>query len=234
MTAVPSTTWRMLALRARGKELPKGLDAAWDAASGRVGRLVPRRARYLRLARRVLKLEKTYADLADAKLREAAVDFRDRFRCGRDTRQDRIRAFALVREVAHRQIGEKPYLVQVAAALALFDGCVAELATGEGKTLSATMPATIAGWRGKGCHVVTVNDYLARRDAEWMSVIYRFCGLRAAHVDQEMDPPGRRSAYDADITYLTNKEVAADFLRDRLSLGRLRDLSGARSSSPRP
>jgi preprotein translocase subunit SecA len=101
------------------------------------------------------------------------------------------------------------------------------MATGEGKTLAATMPATIAGWRGKGCHIVTHNDYLAKRDAEWMGPIYRFCGLTVASVEQGMHPPDRRQAYLADITYCTNKEVTADFLRDRLALGRLQGLPAA-------
>src|ERR1035437_8669059 len=131
---------------------------------------------------------------------------------------------ALIREVAARKRGEKHYLVQVAGALAMVDGCVAEMATGEGKTLTATLTATIAGWRGRGCHVITVNDYLAKRDAEWMAGIYEFCGLTVAYVQGETKPPERRAAYHADITYCTNKEVCADFLRDRLALGRLKEL----------
>jgi preprotein translocase subunit SecA len=89
------------------------------------------------------------------------------------------------------------------------------------------MPATIAGWRGRGCHIITVNDYLAQRDAEWMGRIYRFCGLSVAHIEQAMSADDRRVAYQADITYCTNKEVSADFLRDRLALGRVRGLSSA-------
>ena len=126
-----------------------------------------------------------------------------------------------MREVAFRQFGEKPFPVQVAGALALAKGCIVEMATGEGKTLTATMPATIAGWRGRGCHIITVNDYLAKRDAEWMGRIYHFCGLRVAYVEQGMATEDRRNAYSADITYCTNKEVTADFLRDRLLLGRV-------------
>ena len=126
-----------------------------------------------------------------------------------------------------RQIGERPFPVQVAGALALESGCVAEMATGEGKTLTATMPATVAGWRGRGCHIITVNDYLAKRDAEWMGRIYHFCGLKVAHVEQGMLDVDRRAAYAADITYCTNKEVTADFLRDRLLLGRCGGLSAA-------
>ncbi|KKK52254.1 hypothetical protein LCGC14_3106770, partial [marine sediment metagenome] len=120
---------------------------------------------------------------------------------------------------------EKPFPSQIAGALAIESGCIAEMATGEGKTLTCTMPATVAGWRGRGCHIVTVNDYLASRDAEWMRGIYHFCGLSVAHITQQTSPDDRRTAYHADITYCTNKEIAADFLRDRLVLGRLKGLS---------
>ena len=217
----------MLAQRSGGKQLPKGLDALWDAALGLAGRLVPRRHRFLRMARNVVAMEKTFAEVSDARLRESADRMRELFRCGRETAQDRLSALALVREVAWRQIGERPFPVQVAGALALEAGCIVEMATGEGKTLTATMPATIAGWRGRGCHIITVNDYLAKRDADWMGKVYRFCGLSVAHVEQGMDPQARRAAYLSDITYCTNKEVTADFLRDRLALGRLRGLSSA-------
>jgi len=227
MTQVPSTIWRTLSYRQGGQELPKDIDAAWDTLVGLAGRLVPRRTMYLHRARRIVALEKQLADCSDAVLRETALEFRELFRCGRDRPEDLVRAFALVREVAFRQIGERPFPVQVAGALSLEAGCITEMATGEGKTLTATLPATVAGWRGKGCHIITVNDYLAQRDAEWMSPIFSFCGLRVAFITQGMDPPDRREAYRADITYCTNKEVTADFLRDRLALGRLRGLSSA-------
>jgi len=125
----------------------------------------------------------------------------------------------MVREVAFRVLGERPFDVQIMGAMAIADGCVAEMATGEGKTLTATMPAIIAGWRGRGCHIITVNDYLAARDVKWMGRVFEFCGLRAAAVTQGMRPQERREAYLADVTYSTNKEIAADFLRDRLALG---------------
>ena len=224
MTGLPSTTWRMLSQRTGSKELPKGLDAAWDRAAGMVKQLFVRRQSFLDSAKKALAWEKHFADMADAKLRELAMELRDLFRCGRDGPADLDRAFALIREVASRRVGEKHFPVQVAGGFALAAGCVTEMATGEGKTLTATLPATVAGWRGKGCHIITVNDYLARRDAEWMESIYRFCGLTVAHIDNEMKPPDRKAAYDADITYCTNKEVTADFLRDRLVLGRLRSL----------
>ncbi|MEI7834917.1 MAG: prepilin peptidase [Planctomycetota bacterium] len=227
MTALPSTTWRMLAQRTGNKELPRGLDALWDTAVGMGSRLIPRQARFLREAQLVLDMDKQFAAKSDNVLRTQAEDFRALFRCGKPKRPQILEAFALVREVAFRQLGQKPFLVQVAGALAIESGCIAEMATGEGKTLTATMPAAIFGWRGRGCHVITVNDYLAKRDAQWMDKVYRFCGMRVSYIDQEMNPAGRRNAYLADITYCTNKEVAADFLRDRLSLGRVRGLNEA-------
>ncbi|MCD6364741.1 MAG: hypothetical protein J7M14_02580 [Planctomycetes bacterium] len=227
MSSVPSTTWRMLTQRSGGPPLPKGPDAFWDAALGMSKRLVMRRGRFMRRARKVLAWEKHFSDMSSDALRKAAEQTREVFLRGRDTDADLERAYALVREVAAREIGEKPYQVQVAGALVMEAGGVAEMATGEGKTLTATMPATIAGWRGRGCHIITVNDYLARRDAEWMGRVYGFCGLTAAYIDQEMAPPDRRLAYLADITYCTNKEVTADFLRDQLALGKLRGLPQA-------
>ncbi len=227
MALVPSTMWRALEQRSVDKPLPKGLDALWDAGVGLVSRSMPRRACFLRRAQRVLALEKQFADMPNARLGETVDRLREIFRRRRDSREDLERAFAVVREVAARQIGERPFLVQVAGALALERGCVVEMATGEGKTLTATMPATVAGWRGRGCHIVTVNDYLAKRDTQWMGRIYHFCGLKAAYVEQGMLPADRRAAYSADITYCTNKEVTADFLRDRLALGRCRSLSAA-------
>ena len=217
----------MLAHRVGGKELPKGLDAAWEAGVAVVNRLVPRLRRFMSMAGRVLAMDKQFSEMTDAKLSDQAEELRLLFRRGRDTRQHLEQAFAIVREVAFRQLGEKPFGVQVAGAFALEAGCLAELVTGEGKTLAATLPATVAGWRGRGCHIVTVNDFLAQRDAEWMGKIYSFCGARAAYVNQEMSPLDRRRAYGADITYCTNKEATADFLRDRLSLGRMVGLPAA-------
>ncbi|MBN2315767.1 MAG: preprotein translocase subunit SecA [Sedimentisphaerales bacterium] len=227
MDAIPSATWRMLDHRASSDFLPRGLDAAWHAGVGWVNRCIPRYQRLIRQAKRILSLENQFSTLPDSKLREIASELREIFRRHRDQSCDLERAFAFVREVAFRQIGEKPFSVQVAGALALESGCVAEMATGEGKTLTCTLPVTVAGWRGKGCHVITVNDYLARRDAQWMGRIYRFCGLTVAHIEQETPPEERKAAYLADVTYCTNKEVTADFLRDRLALGRLKGLSSA-------
>jgi preprotein translocase subunit SecA len=227
MVRLPSTTWQMLEQRISDKPLPRGLDAAWDAGIGFIDGFKPRRIKFLRRAESVLALEKQFSQMSDANLRKTAGELREIFRRNRDNHSDIERAFALVREVAFRQIGERHFRVQIAGAFALDHGCIVEMATGEGKTLTATMPATVAGWRGRGCHIITVNDYLAQRDAEWMGRIYRFCGLSVAHIEQAMSAEERRVAYQADITYCTNKEVSADFLRDRLALGNVRGLSSA-------
>jgi len=228
VSTVRSTIWRALAHGGRGgRELPKGLDAAWDWMVGTAGRLAPRLRSFLRQAQLADNLAKKYSDMTDRKLRQQAQEMRTVFRRGRDTREQLLEAFALVREVATRTLGERPFLVQLAGAIAIHDGCVAEMATGEGKTLTATMPATVAGWRGRGCHIITTSDYLAQRDAEWMGNIYKFCGLSVGYVQQGMPTAERRAAYAADITYCTNKEVTADYLRDQLALGRV---SGATSA----
>ncbi|MCE5326443.1 MAG: hypothetical protein LLG01_08510 [Planctomycetaceae bacterium] len=224
---LPSTTWRMLSQPSGSEALPRTLDAAWDTALGLANNLLPRTRRFLAQADAVLAMEKSFAELTDANLREQAQHFRELFRRNRQKKPDLLAAFAVIREVAFRQLGERPYRVQVAGALAIEAGCIAEMATGEGKTLTATMPATIAGWRGRGCHVITVNDYLAKRDAQWMRKVYGFCGLRAEHIEGEMEGDDRRNAYQADITYCTNKEVTADFLRDRLALGKFCGLPDA-------
>jgi len=217
----------MLEQRIAAKPLPKGLDALCDAAIGLVGRMVPSRQKYLTRAQKIVAMESRFSQLSNKKLQDTVLKTIVLFRCHRDTPSDIDLAFALVREVAFRQIGERPFPVQIAGALALVDGCIAEMATGEGKTLTATMAVTIAGWRGKGCHVITVNDYLAQRDAQWMKDIYKFCGLTVSYIEQETPPDQRQRAYQADITYCTNKEVAADFLRDRIILGRLQGLAPA-------
>lgn len=217
----------MLGSRRGRKKLPKGLDAWWDAAIGYAQATVPRRSLVMARARRVVAMEKQFDKLSDARLREEAEELHVVFRRGRDKRHHLDRAFAVIGEIIFRRLGFRLHKVQIAAAFAMEAGCIAELATGEGKTVSATLPATIAGWRGRGCHVMTVNDYLAARDAQNMSGVYKFAGLTCRAVTGEMQGMTRQHGYRADITYCTNKEVAADFLRDRLVLGRIRDLPSA-------
>jgi preprotein translocase subunit SecA len=130
-----------------------------------------------------------------------------------------VGAFALVREAARRTLGERHFDVQLVGGRVLLDGMVAEMETGEGKTLTATLPACTAALAGVPVHIVTVNDYLAARDAEWMRPIYSALGLTVGVIVHGLDPAARRAAYACDVTYCTNKEVAFDYLRDRITLG---------------
>ena len=130
----------------------------------------------------------------------------------------RVPFFALAREAARRALGQRPFDVQLVAALALDDGQVIEMLTGEGKTLTAVMPAALNALTGRGVHVLTFNDYLARRDAEWMGPVYRRLGISVGYVQQGMAPAARRAAYLADVTYVTAKEAGFDHLRDLLAM----------------
>ncbi len=177
-------------------------------------------------ARRISLQAAEWQDWTDAKLRDELDQLRLRFRLGRDTPRDTHRALACLCNAAARTLGLQPVAEQVAAALAMQAGCVAEQATGEGKTLTAVLAAVPIAWRGYGCHVVTVNDYLAARDAATMGPCYTFCGLTVDSIVQESEPARRRQAYQADVTYCTNKEVSADFLRDRLAMDRRPNLTG--------
>jgi preprotein translocase subunit SecA len=123
--------------------------------------------------------------------------------------------------VSDRQVGLRPFPVQLAGALALHHGYLAEMATGEGKTLTAGLAAVLSGWTKRPCHIITVNDYLVRRDEEWLKPLYQFCGVSVGYVTGEMKPAERRQEYSRDVVYTTSKEALADFLRDRLQLGTL-------------
>lgn len=221
---VPSTTWRMLSNGPSKVVLPRGLDALWHRGTGLARRMAGRERNLLVQAEAIAAMENQFRHLSDQQLQDLVSQVRERFCLGRDTDEDRHQAFAIVREVADRTIGLRPFPVQIAAGLAMASGCIAEMATGEGKTLASTMPAVIAGWRGRGCHVITANEYLAKRDAEWMAPVYRFCGLTVGCIENSMPPAERKHAYHAHITYCTSQEAAADFLRDRLTLGRFQGL----------
>ncbi|MEM7576861.1 MAG: hypothetical protein AAF328_05230 [Planctomycetota bacterium] len=220
----PSAWWRTMSTQPTSAKNLRGFDAAWDAVLARCVPWVPRTRRALRRAEAVLTHDVALSAMSEADLALLQTRLREAVRRGRDTAADRLMAFAVVRELAARTIGLRAYPNQVAAALAMSDGCFAEVATGEGKTLVATMPAAVAAWRGRGVHVITANDYLAERDAEAMRPVYEACGLTVGFVVGATDPAARRAAYACDVTYTTNKEAAADYLRDRLMLGRTRGL----------
>ena len=161
-------------------------------------------------------LEDSYKQLTDEHLRAKTDEFRARLANG-ETEDDILpEAFATVREAAWRAVGMRPYRVQVMGGLTLHQGRIAEMKTGEGKTLVATLPAYLNALSGKGVHVVTVNDYLARRDSEWMGKVHRFLGLTVGLIVHDLDPAQRRAAYACDITYATNNELGFDYLRDNM------------------
>ena len=170
------------------------------------------------LAGRVNMLEGEMEVLSDHDLSSKTGHFRQRVERGESLDRIMPEAFAVVREVARRVLGQRPYDVQIVGAGALHEGRVAEMKTGEGKTLVSTMPAYLNALGGQGVHLVTVNDYLAARDAEWMGTVHRFLGLEVGLIQSAMAPSERRPAYRCDITYGTNNEFGFDYLRDNMSM----------------
>jgi preprotein translocase subunit SecA len=177
-----------------------------------------KRKHYDHIAGLVGTFEPELEDLADDGLRAKTEEFKRRLAEGQTVDDVLPEAFATVREAARRTLGQRHFDVQVMGATALHDGNIAEMKTGEGKTLVATMPAYVNALTGEGVHVVTVNDYLAKRDSEWMGAIYRFLGLSVGLIQGQMTPSQRRPAYAADITYGTNNEFGFDYLRDNMAM----------------
>jgi preprotein translocase subunit SecA len=208
------------------ERLLKGADASVHSLIGLYHR---RRSVLTELrmhAEKVDALAPSFTGLSDHQLQQRLSESRDAFRRGGRLQDQTLwLALAAIREAATRKVGLHPFLVQLMGALALHRGYLAEMATGEGKTLTAGLAATLAGWTRRPCHIITVNDYLVQRDAEWLKPLYQFCGVRVGYVLAEMDPAARRQGYAADVTYVTSKEVLADFLRDRLRVGELKDPS---------
>ncbi len=169
---------------------------------------------------RVADLENDVACLTDEQLRARTPEFRQRFANGELLDDLLFEAFATAREAAKRALGMRPFDVQVLGGIVLHEGDIAEMKTGEGKTLVATMPMYLNALAGRGAHLVTVNDYLARRDAEWMGQVYRFLGLEVGCIQANMSPEQRRAQYNADVTYGTNSEFGFDYLRDNMTMRR--------------
>ncbi len=168
----------------------------------------------------VMALEDAYRALTDEQLQAKTAEFRQRLNGG-ETEDDILpEAFATVREAADRVLGMRPFRVQVLGGIVLHQGRIAEMKTGEGKTLVSTMPAYLNALRGEGVHVVTVNDYLARRDSEWMGKVHRFLGLTVGLIVHDLDSDERKQAYACDITYGTNNELGFDYLRDNMVIRR--------------
>lgn len=214
----PSDIYRRIAPPA-ARKFHEGLDAVvhgWMGSWKRRGRTAEE---LLAKAAEVDRLADKYAALSDEDLKAALLKYKEIFRRGGDAvAENLVEAMASVREAAKRCTKLNPYVEQIAGALALNDGCLTEMATGEGKTLTAGLAAVLAGWLGRPCHVITVNDYLVERDAAGMEALYRMCGLKVAPVTAKLNPSERQKAYGADVVYVTSKELLADFLRDRLRL----------------
>jgi preprotein translocase subunit SecA len=168
------------------------------------------------VTQQVLDKESLYAAMSDAELQAQTPKLRQRLADGETPDDILPDAFAVCREASWRVLGMKHFPVQVTGGVALHRGCIAEMQTGEGKTLVATLPAYLNGLTGAGVHIVTVNDYLARRDSEWMGKVYRWLGLSVGLIVQGMSGDERRAAYQADITYGTNNEYGFDYLRDNM------------------
>ena len=170
------------------------------------------------LVKKIEALEEPYKALTDAQLQAKTPEFKERLRNGETLEDILPEAFATAREAADRVLGLRPYRVQLIGGIILHQGRIAEMRTGEGKTLVATLPAYLNALTGEGVHVVTVNDYLAKRDSEWMGKLYRFLGLTVGLVIHDVEPKDRKASYAADITYGTNNEFGFDYLRDNMAI----------------
>ena len=168
------------------------------------------------IKQKVLALEEEIKKLSDEQLREKTEEFKNRLQTGETLDQILPEAFAVCREAADRVLGMRPYPVQIIGGIVLHQGRIAEMKTGEGKTLVATLPTYLNALTGRGVHIVTVNDYLAKRDSEWMGKLYRFLGLSVGLITHDVEGDDRREAYAADITYCTNNELGFDYLRDNM------------------
>ena len=172
--------------------------------------------RFTALADKIVALDEEYTKLTDTELQSKTEEFRERLKKGETLDDIIVEAFATAREAAYRVIGEKHFYVQILGGLAIHYGNIAEMKTGEGKTLTSVLPAYLNALTGDGVHIITVNEYLASRDAEWMGGIHRFLGLTVGVNSRELSPREKQAAYNCDILYSTNNEVGFDYLRDNM------------------
>lgn len=175
---------------------------------------------YTKLVSQVNALEERFSKLSDAELQNKTVEFRERLTKGETLDSLIPEAFATVREAGKRVMGMRHYDVQLIGGMVLNDGRIAEMRTGEGKTLVATLTVYLNALPGEGVHVITVNDYLASRDAEWMSKLYGFLGMSTGIIVSGLDQSERQAAYACDITYGTNNEFGFDYLRDNMAFNK--------------
>jgi preprotein translocase subunit SecA len=172
--------------------------------------------RIVPIADKIEALEPEFVKLTDEELKAKTIEFKNRLKNGETVDDILVEAYATVREAAKRVIGQRHFHVQLIGGIILHQGRITEMRTGEGKTLTSTLPAYLNALEGKGVHIVTVNDYLAKRDSEWMGQIHEFLGLKVGVILNSMEKDERRAAYDSDITYATNNELGFDYLRDNM------------------
>src|ERR1700721_611832 len=176
-------------------------------------------------------LEKELEELSDEALRARTDEFKKQVAEGASLDDILVPAFATVREAGKRTLGQRHFRLQMIGGMVLHEGRISEMKTGEGKTLVATLPVYLNALAGRGVHVVTVNDYLAKRDAEWMGQIYTFLGLSVGVIVHGLDDEQRKKAYDCDVTYGTNNELGFDYLRDNMKY-RLEEMGQGGHNSP--
>ena len=172
--------------------------------------------RFTALADKIIALDEEYSNLTDEALKAKTEEFKKRISEGETLDDILVEAFATAREAAFRVIGEKHYYVQILGGLAIHFGNISEMKTGEGKTLTSVLPAYLNALSGEGVHIITVNEYLAGRDAEWMGGIHRFLGLTVGVNKRDLSPKEKQEAYACDILYSTNNEIGFDYLRDNM------------------
>lgn len=217
----PSDIYRRIS-QPPARKFHLGLDGVVHGLQGTIRRNSGLQRKLMVDADKAIKLSEQWGSQNDSDLRSQLSDFRAIFhRGGRAMDDALIPALGALREAAFRCTGLRPYPVQLAGALALHKGYLCEMATGEGKTLTAGIAGVLSGWLGRPCHVITVNDYLVQRDSDGLRPLYAFCGVKNSFVTGTMPPDQRKIAYRADVVYITSKELLADFLRDRIRLSGL-------------
>ncbi len=223
MSNLATTEWFEVfdARRVKAPEL-RGLDLLVNGMVGWVKNRLPVLPRLKKMAERIEKLEPEIRNLGSTRFQEEVTAVREEARLGRMRGPVLERGVALAREACWRSLDKRPYPVQVMGALAMFEGAIAEMATGEGKTITAAMGAALHAFSGRPVHVITVNDYLVARDAEEMSPLYRMLGHTCGHVIHDCPPDMRFHEYRKNVVYVTSKELVADFLRDQIRLGHVR------------
>ncbi len=217
--------WRAAAQQTEYKRPHSLLDRFWLDCTRVVGKLYLPSRKILKRAEKIEKLQCELDKFTEVELKAELNKTREIFRLNRQREADELTALALLGTACQRVKGILPYRVQYAGVLAMQKNTIIEMATGEGKSLVAALAGIIAGWYGRGCHVLTVNDYLAERDAQEMKELYEYCGCSVSAITGEMKPPERLVAYQADVTYCSEKEVVADYLRDNITVGGSRTLT---------